>query len=241
MVAQLREAAIQAASRATGAGTADAMVQRRRRSGRPAALARWQARLADYPEELARARIEDAALTWGGFAAGGLLTIARPGERLARLERMLDDASRVLRSSMRSTGSGRRRRSASRRARRRSRSSRNGSRSGSRGLTEPDPRRALRMMRRCRFETAWSRRTARTCRARGRWLPRVIDILRSGRNANRDSLRCASVLSPEGEPDSRQKNVPPSTTRPRCARPRSVTIRPRGVRCRKPSWSRNGS
>jgi predicted nucleotidyltransferase len=60
-------------------------------------LARWQARLGDYPEELARARIEDAALTWGGFAPAGLLTLARPGERLARTERMLDDASRVLR------------------------------------------------------------------------------------------------------------------------------------------------
>jgi predicted nucleotidyltransferase len=59
-------------------------------------LARWQARLGDYPEELARARIEDAALTWGGFTPAGLLTLARPGERLARTERMLDDASRVL-------------------------------------------------------------------------------------------------------------------------------------------------
>jgi hypothetical protein len=60
-------------------------------------LSRWQARLSDYPEELARVRIEDAALTWGGFAAAGLLTLARPGEQLARMERMLDDASRVLR------------------------------------------------------------------------------------------------------------------------------------------------
>jgi predicted nucleotidyltransferase len=60
-------------------------------------LSRWQARLSDYPEDLARARIEDAALTWGGFAPAGLLTLARPGERLARTERMLDDASRVLR------------------------------------------------------------------------------------------------------------------------------------------------
>jgi predicted nucleotidyltransferase len=60
-------------------------------------LSRWQARLGDYPEELARARIEDAALTWGGFSPAGLLTLARPGERLARTERMLDDASRVLR------------------------------------------------------------------------------------------------------------------------------------------------
>ena len=60
-------------------------------------LSRWQSRLSDYPEELARARIEDAALTWGGFTPAGLLTLARPGERLARAERMLDDASRVLR------------------------------------------------------------------------------------------------------------------------------------------------
>jgi predicted nucleotidyltransferase len=61
------------------------------------ALSRWQARLSDYPEELARARIEDAALTWGGFTPAGLLTLARAGEQLARLERMLDDATRVLR------------------------------------------------------------------------------------------------------------------------------------------------
>ncbi len=60
-------------------------------------LSRWQARLSDYPEELARARIEDAALTWGGFTPAGLLTLARPGELLSRTERMLDDATRVLR------------------------------------------------------------------------------------------------------------------------------------------------
>ncbi len=60
-------------------------------------LSRWQARLSDYPDDLAAARIEEAALTWGGFAPAGLLTLARPGEQLARIERMLDDASRVLR------------------------------------------------------------------------------------------------------------------------------------------------
>jgi hypothetical protein len=60
-------------------------------------LAGWQERLRTYPDELAAARIEDAALTWGGFAAAGLLTIARPGERLALVERMVDDAVRVLR------------------------------------------------------------------------------------------------------------------------------------------------
>jgi predicted nucleotidyltransferase len=60
-------------------------------------LSRWQARLSDYPDDLAAARIEEAALTWGGFTPAGLLTLARPGERLARTERMMDDASRVLR------------------------------------------------------------------------------------------------------------------------------------------------
>jgi predicted nucleotidyltransferase len=60
-------------------------------------LAQWQERLRHYPEALATARIEDAALTWGGFAAAGLLTLVRPGERLALVERMVDDASRVVR------------------------------------------------------------------------------------------------------------------------------------------------
>ena len=60
-------------------------------------LADWQERLRHYPDELASAQIEDAALTWGGFAPAGLLTLLRPGERLALLERMVDDASRVVR------------------------------------------------------------------------------------------------------------------------------------------------
>jgi predicted nucleotidyltransferase len=60
-------------------------------------LAQWQERLRHYPDDLAGARIEDAALTWGGFAPAGLLTLIRPGERLALVERMVDDASRVVR------------------------------------------------------------------------------------------------------------------------------------------------
>jgi hypothetical protein len=60
-------------------------------------LAQWQERLRRYPDDLAARQIEDAALTWGGFAPAGLLTILRPHERLALLERMVDDASRVLR------------------------------------------------------------------------------------------------------------------------------------------------
>jgi hypothetical protein len=60
-------------------------------------LAEWQERLRHYPAELAEARIEEAALTWGGFAPAGLLTLVRPGERLALVERMVDDATRVAR------------------------------------------------------------------------------------------------------------------------------------------------
>ena len=59
-------------------------------------LARWQEQLREFPAELAAARIEEAALTWGGYAPEGLLTVTRPGERLALVERMVDDASRVL-------------------------------------------------------------------------------------------------------------------------------------------------
>jgi hypothetical protein len=60
-------------------------------------LAQWQGRFGAVPDELAERWIEDAALTWGGFAAASLLTIVRPGERLALVERMTDDASRIVR------------------------------------------------------------------------------------------------------------------------------------------------
>lgn len=57
----------------------------------------WQGCLRAYPDDLAAARIEEAALTWGGYAPAGILTLARPGERLALVERLLDDGARVLR------------------------------------------------------------------------------------------------------------------------------------------------
>lgn len=60
-------------------------------------LARWQERLASYPDELVSAICEEAALPWGGFAAAGLLTLVRPGERLALLEWMVDGAIRAQR------------------------------------------------------------------------------------------------------------------------------------------------
>jgi hypothetical protein len=90
------EGAIDAILAGAVSGTADAMANgvALRTSG---LLARWHERLRTYPDELAQAQIEDAALTWGGFAAAGLLTIVRPGERIALVERMMDDASRVVR------------------------------------------------------------------------------------------------------------------------------------------------
>jgi predicted nucleotidyltransferase len=93
---ELAESSINSIFRSDMSSAADAIAHgvALRTSG---SLSRWQARLSDYPEELARARIEDAALTWGGFTPAGLLTLARPGELLARTERMLDDATRVLR------------------------------------------------------------------------------------------------------------------------------------------------
>jgi hypothetical protein len=90
------EAAIDAIFEGELSGSADAIANgiALRTSG---LLAGWQERLRHYPNELAAARIEDAALTWGGFAAAGLLTLVRPGERVALLERMVDDAARVVR------------------------------------------------------------------------------------------------------------------------------------------------
>jgi predicted nucleotidyltransferase len=89
------EAAIDEIFDGGGSSRADALVHgvALRTSG---LLARWQERLADYPDALAASRIEDAALPWGGYAPAALLTVVRPGERLALLERMVDDISRVV-------------------------------------------------------------------------------------------------------------------------------------------------
>jgi hypothetical protein len=75
--------------------TADALVHgvALRTSG---LLATWQDQLREYPRELATARIEDAALPWGGFTPAGLLTLIRPDDRLALSEWLVDGATRVL-------------------------------------------------------------------------------------------------------------------------------------------------
>jgi hypothetical protein len=60
-------------------------------------LAGWQERLRDFSDELAAERIEDAALTWGGFAPEAMLTVTRQGERLPLAGRLVDDATRIVR------------------------------------------------------------------------------------------------------------------------------------------------
>jgi hypothetical protein len=55
-------------------------------------LANWQQRLGNYPGALAATLIEEAALMWGGFHPTGFLTLARPGERLALVEYLYNDA-----------------------------------------------------------------------------------------------------------------------------------------------------
>jgi hypothetical protein len=141
-------------------------------------LSRWQARLSDYPEELARARIEDAALTWGGFAAAGLLTLARPGERLARTERMLDDASRVLRIvfALNRVWPPTTKRVASRVASLATKPARLAERIDE-AFSEPDPRRALLVMTELQAETVALAPDGPNVNRARRWLAAGTDVL----------------------------------------------------------------
>jgi hypothetical protein len=141
-------------------------------------LARWQERLRHYPDELARARIEDAALTWGGFAPAGLLTLVRPGERLALVERMVDDATRVVRIvfALNHVWQPTLKRLADRAATLPVKPERMAERIEE-ALTEPDPRRALIAMTELQSETvALAPDGPNVDRAR-RWLSHGRDIL----------------------------------------------------------------
>lgn len=90
------EASVAALSAGQQSAAADALVNgvALRTAG---LLAAWQDRLRDYPDALAAARIEEAAVAWGGFHPTGFLTLARPRERLALVEYLYNDAMRVLR------------------------------------------------------------------------------------------------------------------------------------------------
>lgn len=142
-------------------------------------LATWQALLGDYPDELAARRIEDAALTWGGFAPAGMLTLARPGERLALVERLVDDASRVVRIvyAINRVWQPTHKRLAARVAPLAVKPVRLAERI-EHALTEPDPRRALLAMAELQTETvALAPSGPNVDRAR-HWLAEVTSVLR---------------------------------------------------------------
>jgi predicted nucleotidyltransferase len=145
-------------------------------------LEQWQKRLRDYPEELARARIEDAALTWGGFAAAGLLTIVRPGERLAQLERMIDDATRVLRIvfALNRVWQPTTKRLADRVAELPRKPERLAERIGE-ALTEPDPRRAVLVMTELQAETVALAPDGPNINRARTWLSDALELLRDAR------------------------------------------------------------
>jgi predicted nucleotidyltransferase len=141
-------------------------------------LAQWQERLRHYPDELARVRIEDAALTWGGFAAAGLLTLLRPGERLALLERMVDDASRVLRIvfALNRVWQPTNKRLADRVATLAHKPERLAERIEE-ALTQPDPRRALLVLTELQAETASLAPDGPNINRARKWLTEALEIL----------------------------------------------------------------
>ena len=144
-------------------------------------LSRWQARLSDYPDDLAAAQIEEAALTWGGFTPAGLLTLARPGERLARTERMMDDASRVLRIvfALNRVWQPTHKRLAARVERLAVKPDRLAERID-RAFSEPDPRRALLVMTELQSETVALAPDGPNVNRARRWLAAGAILLSSG-------------------------------------------------------------
>jgi hypothetical protein len=139
----------------------------------------WQARLRVYPEELAAARIEDAAVAWGGFHPSGFLTLARPHERLALVEYLYGDALRVLRivyavnRVWQPTTKRLADRASSLPVKPRGLAARI-----EHALTEPDPLRAMLTMTELQIETADLAPSGPNVDRARRWLREVRDVLR---------------------------------------------------------------
>jgi hypothetical protein len=142
-------------------------------------LATWQEFLADYPDELAAQRIEEAALTWGGFAPAGMLTVARPGERLALVERLVDDASRVVKIvyAINRVWQPTNKRLASRVAALGVKPERLAERIED-ALSELDPRRAMLAMAELQLETVQLAPSGPNVERARRWLAEVVTLLR---------------------------------------------------------------
>ena len=147
----------------------------------------WQQRLSVYPDELAAARIEDAAQAWGGFHPTGFLTLARSGERLALVEYLYNDAVRVLRIvyALNRVWQPTSKRLADRVHALAVKPERLAERIGE-ALTEPDPLRAMIVMSELQADTVdMAPRGPNIDRAR-RWLREVIAVLREA-NRSRET------------------------------------------------------
>jgi hypothetical protein len=139
----------------------------------------WQQRLGVYPDALSAARIEEAAVAWGGFHPAGFLTLARPGERLALVEYLYNDAVRVLRIvyALNRAWQPTSKRLADRVQALVVKPDRLAERIEE-ALTEPEPLRAMLVMTELQAETVdLAPRGPNVDRAR-RWLREVIDVLR---------------------------------------------------------------
>jgi predicted nucleotidyltransferase len=141
-------------------------------------LAAWRDRLRTYPPDLAAAQIERAALPWGGFAPAGVLTLIRPGDRLALIEWMLDGALRVLTIifALNRVWQPTTKRLAARVAPLSIKPDRLAERIEE-ALTEPDPRRALHVMSELQLDTVRLAPSGPNIERARSWLAAATDIL----------------------------------------------------------------
>lgn len=142
-------------------------------------LESWQERLADYPDELAAERIEQAAERWGGFAPAGLLTIVREDTALARMEWLVESAQRVLAIvyALNRVHQPTAKRLAARVAALQLKPERLAERIDE-ALAEPDPRRALLTMAELQLDTLQLAPSGPNVERARRWLAECAEVLR---------------------------------------------------------------
>ncbi len=144
-------------------------------------LAAWQARLRAYPPDLAATQIEEAALRWGGFTPAGVLTLVRPGDRLALTEWLFDAAMRVhtIVYALNRVWQPTTKRLAARVAPLAIKPDRLAERIEE-ALTDPDPRSALLVMTELQLDTVVLAPSGPNVDRARTWLAEAADILRSG-------------------------------------------------------------
>jgi len=143
-------------------------------------LAAWQARLRAYPPALAAVQIEEAAMPWGGFAPAGVLTLARPGDRLALVEWLFDGSLGVLTIvfALNRVWQPTTKRLAARVAPLAIKPDRLAERIAE-ALSEPEPRRALLVMTELQLDTAMLAPSGPNVDRARDWLARAAEVLRS--------------------------------------------------------------